>query len=183
MIGFRLQLKKLSDGRLIFTMPIGYKILLLAIGLLILVSLIVTREEGGGSIFIRENTIPLIISLISLLGAAYHERWIFDKAGAQVTHQNGLIVFHSNKVYRIEDLDRVEVSQFVRGKAGPGEQAKRSIAFRPIITLSLHTRDGRCLRLENYRSSHSRKVEATARSIAEHCGISYENQQAGRVAL
>ncbi len=180
MIGFRLQLKKLSDGRLIFTIPAGYKILLLLIGLLILISLIVTREQGAGSIFIRENTIPLIIGLVSLLGAAYHERWIFDRDQGRIIHQNGLIVFHSNKVYGIADLDRVEVSQFVRGKAGPGAQAKRSIAFRPIITLSLHTRDGRCLRLENYRSSHRRQVEATARSIAEHCGISYENQLAGR---
>jgi hypothetical protein len=159
-----------------FTIPIGYKILLLGIGLLILVSLIVTREQGGGSIFIRENTIPLIICLISLLGAAYHECWIFDKVGGQVIHENGLIALHSNKVFRTEDLDRVEVSHFIRGKAEATAQTKRSIAFRPIITLSLETKDGRSLRLENYRFSHRRKVEATARTIAEYCGVSYENQ-------
>jgi len=176
MMGFRLRLKKLSDGRLMFSIPIGYKILLLAIGVLILISLIVTRAEGGGSLFIRENTIPLIICFLSLMGAAYHECWIFDSEAGQVIHQNGLIGLHSNKVSRIGDLDRVEVSQFIRGKVGSAMRGKRSIAFRPIITLSLQTRDGRSLRLENYRFSHRRKVEATARSIAEYCGISYQNQ-------
>ena len=175
MVGFRLQLKKLSDGRLMFSIPVGYKILLLGIGLLILISLIVTRAEGGGSIFIRENTIPLIICFLSLMGAAYHECWIFDREGAQVIHQNGLIGLHSNKVRRIGDLDRVEVSQFIRGKIGSTMQGKRSLAFRPIITLSLQTRDGESLRLENYRFSHRTKVNATARSIAEYCGISYQN--------
>jgi len=176
MIGFRLKLQKLSDGRLMFSIPIGYKILLLFIGTLILVSLIVTREEGGGSIFVRENTIALIICFLSLMGAAYHECWIFDKDREQIIHQNGLIAFHSDKIERIEDLDRVLVSQFIKGKGVGASQAKRSIAFRPIVTLSLQTKDGRSLRLENYRLSHRKKVAATARTIAEYCGITYENQ-------
>jgi hypothetical protein len=179
MFGFRLQLKQLNDGRLMLTIPIGYKILLLGIGVLILVSLIVTRSEGGGSIFIPENTIPLIICLISLLGAAYHECWIFDKENGQFVHQNGLVALHSNKIHRVEDLDHVEVSQFIRGKGGSTVQVRRSIAFRPIITLSLHTRDGRSLRLENYRFSHRKKVETTALSIAEYCGCPFENRIAG----
>jgi hypothetical protein len=174
MIGFRLQLKRCPDGRLMFTIPVGYKLLLLVIGLLILISLIVTREEGGGSIFIRENTIPLIICVFSLLGAAYHECWIFDRAGGRVTHQNGLIALHSNRGYGIEDLDRVEVSRFVKGKAGSAQQVGRSLAFRPIITLSLETRDGRNLRLENYRFSQRTKVETTARAIAEYCHLPLE---------
>ncbi len=174
MMGYRLQLKRHPDGRLLFTIPLGYKLLLLFIGLLILISLIVTRDKGGGGIFIRENTIPLIICLISFLGAAYHECWIFDRAGSQIIHQNGLIAIHSNRVYRIENLDRVEVSKFIKGKGGAVQQTRRSIAFRPIITLSLETTDGRSLRLENYRFSHRTKVEATARSIAEYCGVSLE---------
>ncbi|MBN2552788.1 MAG: hypothetical protein JXB06_08450 [Spirochaetales bacterium] len=174
MIGFRLHLKHRADGRVFFTIPLGYKILLLAIGLLILVSLIVTPEPGAGNIFIRENTIPLIICLFSLLGAAYHECWIFDRKLGRVTYQNGLIALHSNRVYRIEDLEGVEVSQFVRGKAGSAQQVRRTAALRPIVTLSLQTGDGRSLRLENYRPSQIGKVEATGRAIAEHCGIPYE---------
>ena len=71
MIGFRLHLKQLPDGRLMFAIPLGYKILLFLIGLLVLVSLILTRQEDSGNIFVRENTIPLIICFLSFLGAAY----------------------------------------------------------------------------------------------------------------
>jgi hypothetical protein len=189
MLGFRLQLKQHPDGRLIFTIPLGYKLLLLIIGVLILVSLIATREEGSGSIFVRQNIVPLIICILSLLGAAYHESWIFDKKAGQVVHQNGLIGLHSNKVIRIEDLEYVEISRFYRGRLGsspgsspgitpgssPGtgtsQQTRRSLAFRPVITLSLHTKDHGIFRLENYRGSHLKKVESTARSIADYCGI------------
>jgi hypothetical protein len=179
MIGFRLQLKRPADGRLVFTIPIGYKILLLFIGLLILISLIVTRSESGESIFIRENTIPLIICVVSLLGAAYHECWIFDNNVKHIIHQNGLIALHSNRVYRFEDLDCVEIAQFIKGKSGAAALPKRSIAFRPIITLTLQMKDGGRIRLENYRLAHLRKVEATARSIAEYCGAIYRNQVSG----
>lgn len=176
MLGFRLQLRAHPDGRLIFAIPIGYKLLLLLIGVLILVSLIVTREEGSGSILVRENTIPLIICLVSLLGAAYHECWIFDKTQRRVIHQNGLVFIHSNKVYDFTDLERIEISQFIKGRTGATRQTRRSLAFRPIITLSLQLRDGRSFRLENYRSYHRQKVETTARSIAEYCRITYRNQ-------
>jgi len=179
MIGFRLQLKKLSDGRLIFTIPVGYKILLLCIGLLILVSLIMTREQGGGSIFIRENTIPLIICFLSLMGAAYHECWIFDREGGRVIHQNGLIAIHNNKVYRIDDLDRVEVSQFIRGKVGPGSLQKRTFLIRPVLTLSLHALDGQRHRLETYNSSQRKRTEAAARAIAEYCRIKFVTELEG----
>jgi hypothetical protein len=173
MIGFRLQLKKLPDGRLVLTIPIGYKLLLLFIGLLILISLIVTRDEGGGSIFIRENTIPLIIAVISLLGAAYHERWIFDKSAGQAIHQNGLIVIHSNKVYRLDDIDRVEISQFGNVKFGNSRTKKRSINNRSRLTLSLHMKDGISYRVEMYRISQKRHVERTASIISEYCRIPF----------
>ena len=179
MIGFRLHLKQLPDGRLMFTIPLGYKLLLFFIGLLIFVSLVITIQEDSGSIFIRENTIPLIICFLSFLGAAYHERWIFDKKQDQVIYQHGVSILHSNKEYRIGDLERIEISQFVKGKAGTAQPAKRSIAFRPIVTLSLQTKDGNNFRLENYKASHRSRVETTARTIAEYCGISYANDIQG----
>jgi len=175
MIGFRLQLKQLPDGRLIFKIPLSYKILLFLIGGLILVSLIITGEEGSGGILVRENTIPLIICFLSFLGAAYRERWIFDRGQDQLIYQHGISALHVNKVYRISDLERIEIAQFVKGKAGSAQPRKRSIAFRPVVTLSLQTKNGSNFRLENYRASHRTRVETTARRIAEYCGISYTN--------
>jgi len=176
MLGFRLHLKQLPDGRLIFTIPIGYKLLLFFIGLLILVSLIITRQEDSGSIFIRENTIPLIICFLSLLGAAYHERWIFDKEQDQVIHQNGISALHSNKVYRITDLDRIEISRFTKRIPSASRVSEKSFAGRVVLALVLHAKDGRIHRLETYRISHSSQIGTTARQIAEYCEIPFSDQ-------
>jgi len=180
MIGFRLQLKKLSDGRLMFSIPAGYKILLLVIGVLILISLIVTREEGGGSIFIRENTIPLIICFLSLMGAAYHECWIFDRKGGQVIHQNGLIGLHSNKVYSIDDFKQIEVSTRLSGAQSEGGKTARVFVRRLGLNLILQGQDGKNYRLETYRASQKEKVGSIAREIAEYCGLGYIDQSTAR---
>jgi hypothetical protein len=175
MLGFRLRLKRLTDGRLTFTIPVGYKALLLLIGLLILVSMIVTREEGGGSIFIRENTIPLIICLISLLGAAYHERWIFDKAGDQVVHQNGLIFFHSNKVYRFSDIKRIEMSRLGMAGKEHNRSARSAKLLQSAFTLVLVETTGRVHNLETYGRLQLQRAEATASAIATYCAVPFVN--------
>jgi len=171
MIGFRLQLKPRPDGRLMFTIPVGYKLLLLFIGLLILISLIVTREEGGGSIFIRENTIPLIICLISILGAAYHERWIFDKEQGQIIHQNGLIALHSNKVYRFSDFERIEVSRF--GMVGKNETKNLTgkMLFRQVWALSILEKTGKIHTIETFRRSQLSRAERAANTISDYCDL------------
>jgi hypothetical protein len=176
MIGFRLHLKQLPDGRLMFTIPLGYKLLLFLIGLLILISLIITRQEDSGSIFIRENTIPLTICFLSFLGAAYHERWIFDKEQNQVIHQHGISALHGKKVYRISDLERVEISQFFRGGPGAAQLSKRTIFSRPVLSLSLFKNNGDVHRLETYPKIQKSRMETTARLIAEYCGISYSDK-------
>jgi hypothetical protein len=173
MLGFRLQLKRRADGRLLFTIPPGYKLLLLFIGLLILVSLIVTGGERGGGIFVRENTIPLIICLISLLGAAYHECWIFDKAGGQIIHQNGLIGLHSNKVHRIADFDWIGVSRRLPGAPAGGGRTKYGMGTRLAVNLILQGRDGKGYRLETYRASQLSKVGSIGREIAGYCGLKF----------
>jgi hypothetical protein len=172
MIGFRLRLKKLSDGRLMFSIPVRYKILLLGIGLLILVSLIVTRAEGGGSIFIRQNAIPLIICFLSLMGAAYHECWIFDKNQGQIIHQNGLIVFHSNHSYRIEDFKQIEVSRM--GMAGRNETSNLTakMPVRRIWALSIIEKTGKVRTIEIYRRLQLSRAERDASTLSDYCDLS-----------
>jgi len=182
MIGFRLKLKKLSDGRLMFSIPIGYKLLLLLIGMLILISLIVTREEDGGSIFVRENTIPLVICFLSLLGAAYHECWIFDKDREQIIHQNGLIAFHSNRTYSFDDFVQLDVSSRQGTSGAPAGSGKTAHGFsrRSGLNLILQARDGKGYHLEMYRASKQKKVGAIAREIAEYCGLGFVDHSTRR---
>jgi len=173
MIGFRLQLKQLPDGRLIFTIPLGYKILLFLIGLLIFVSLIITRQEGSSSIFVRVNTIPLIVCLLAFLGSAYHERWIFDREQDQVIYQHGIFVLHSNRAYQMSSFERVEIALFIKGISRSGRISERSIGNRSRLTLSLRMQDGITHRVEIYRVSQKQHVERAASIISEYCRIPF----------
>ena len=172
-LGFRLSLKKLPDGRLCFAVPSGYRLLLLSIGLLILISLIVTAAAEDRRVFQRSNTVPLIFCLLSFLGASYHERWLFDRAGDRVTYQYGVSFFHRSRNYRISEMKKVELSQFIKGKLVATQLPKRSLSFRPVLTLALHAKNGSVFRLETYAAPQRRIIALTGMSIAEYCGLPF----------
>jgi hypothetical protein len=173
-IGFRLRLRHLPDGRLSFSIPLGYKLLLFLIGLLILISLIITRQEEGSSIFIRENTIPLVICFLSFLGAAYHERWIFDKEQGQIIHQNGIFALHSNKEYAFSDFERIEIAQLGIPVEEQNKTMIRKMSFRPMWSLLLKEKTGRIHKVETYKRSQLQHAEMVANTISKYCRISYK---------
>ncbi len=175
MIGFRLHLKKLPDGRLIFTIPFAYKFLLLLIGLLILLSLIFARQEEGTSIFIRQNTIPLVICFLSFLGAAYHECWIFDKEQDQVIYQHGISSLHSNKVYGFSDFERIEIRRLGTGGDEQNRTDRGRISLRQMWTLLLLEKNGRVHKMETYKRSQLQQAEKITRTISAYCRISMKN--------
>jgi len=171
-LGFRLTLKALPDGRLCLAMPIFYRALLAAIGLLILLSLLLTAPEEESGLLVPANTVPLIICIVSFLGAAYHERWLFDRDRDSVSHQYGLVFAHANRRYRLSDMSRIELEQFAKGQAA-GREPPRGLLFRAgqVLTLSLHGKDGTVHRLETYAASQRPRLLNAARRLAEHCGL------------
>jgi hypothetical protein len=170
-IGFRLVLKRQSDGRLCLTVPLFYKLLQLAIGVLILTFMILIPPEGERRLFVPANTLPLIICVLSLLGAAYHERWIFDKARDRVVSQYGITFLHSNRSCRISGVQGLVVERFIKGKLDGAATARRTLGPASVLTVSLHGKDGSVRRLETYSGSQKSRMEATARAIAFYCDI------------
>lgn len=171
-LGFRLTLKKLPEGRLSLSVPVFYRGLLAAIGVLILLAVILTAPEGDRRLFAPGNTAPLIVCLLSLLGALYHERWLFDRPQDQVTHQYGLLFAHANRRQRLSEMSRIELEQFAKGQAA-GSEPPRGLLFRAgrVLTLSLHGKDGTVHRLETYPASQRPRVLPAARLLAEYCGL------------
>jgi len=176
--GFRLVLRRPADGRLVLTVPVSYKLLLAAIGAVIVTFLVVVPPEGQRSIFVSQNTLPLIVSGLAFLGAAYHERWVFDKAGDAVIHQWGLFFLHRDRRLAISQLQGLAVGQFVKGRlertatetAAPSP-TRRSLFYTPVLTMSLRTKDGTLHRLESYGASHRPRLEAAAEAIARYCEL------------
>jgi hypothetical protein len=123
-LGFRLTLKELPDGRLSLSVPVVYRLLLAAIGLLILLAVVLTAPGEERRLFVPANTVPLIIGFLSLLGGAYHERWSFDRPGDEVTHRFGLAFVGTTRRYKLSELAELELEGIRRnpeaGQRGGG---------------------------------------------------------------
>jgi len=191
--GFHLTLKEMPDGRLALVVPLFFRALLLAIGVLILLSVILTSPEGRA--FGPGSTVPVVISALALLGAAYHERWTFDRPADAVSHRLGVAFAAVTRRYRLSGMASLELEGFrgVRAASptgGPdigqderestgrapvaglfGQQ--RGLFFRrgPIVTLWINGEDGESLRLETYPPSQRSRADAAARLLAEYCGL------------
>jgi hypothetical protein len=164
-LGFHLTLRQLPDGRLVLAVPLFFRALLLAIGVLILLSVVLTPPDGDGRIFARGNAVPLVISALALLGAAYHERWTFDRPGKAVTHRFGVAFAGVTRRYPLEKMANLQIE----GRRGQerGPFSRRGT----VVTLWLNGSDGESFRLEAYPPSQRGRAADTARDIAEYCGL------------
>jgi hypothetical protein len=163
--GFHLTLRELPDGRLVLAVPLFFRILLLAIGVLILLSVVLTSPEGERRLFAPENAVPLVISVLALLGAAYHERWTFDRRGKEVTHRFGVAFAGVTRRYPLARMASLQLE----GHSG----RERGLLFRrgTVVTLWLNASEGESFRLEAYPPSQRGRAADTARAIAEYCGL------------
>jgi len=98
--GTRLTLKPCRGARLALSVPLGYRLLMLCLGGMVLLFMALIPPTEAENLFVPANTAPLVICLLSFLIAAYHERWLFDKGADRLVYQIGLRFLHANRVYR-----------------------------------------------------------------------------------
>ena len=171
--GFRLALSRLSGGRLSLAVPLAFRLLLLAFGLMLAFALLAITPGGLRGVLIPTNGIPLAICLLSLIGASYRESWIFDREQDDLTSLTGILMIRRRRRWTLSQLARVEVGQFIRGRPYARSDLKPGLFVRPMLTLSLHTKEGSVLRLELYGFSQRFRVRQYAQRIAAYCGISF----------
>lgn len=169
--GFRLTLRRLRDGRLALTVPPWFRLLLLGFGLLILYALAATEPSGFRGLFVSANIAPLLFCALSLLGAAYSERWSFDRGAGSCVHEVGLLGLGRRRAWALAEIEAVEVGQFIRGRPHAPANLRPGLFVRPVVTLSLRCASGEQLRLDSYAASQRARVQQYALAIASHCGI------------
>ncbi len=165
----RLNLQELSDRRIVLRIPVGFKLLLLGIAVIIFSSIIFT--SAGGRMFDRANTLPLLLCAFSLLAAAYQEQWIFDRDNDLLKSQFGIFPLFRTKRIKISELEVVSLNRFVRGNLPPTSGGKRRMLQRDLLSLTLVRRDGQIIRIETYRAFEQEKIKQMAGRIADYCGI------------
>lgn len=147
------------------------KIVLLIIAAFLLYATVSTTPSGSGGLISRANLVPLILTLIALLGAAYQERWVFDRQGGRLIYQFGLVFAHGNRFIQMSSLKEVKLARFIKGRLTDKQEGRRSLWQRTVVTLSLADREGKIYRLETYQNMNLERVEQTARTIADYCGL------------
>ena len=163
------------------------------IGVLLFLSVLLTSPEGR--LFGPGSAVPLVISGLALLGAAYHERWTFDRPEDAVTHRLGVALFAATRRYRLSEMQELEVEGLGGTGAHPrtagpdvqqderegGDESavaglfgrQHGLFFRrgPLVTLWLNGRDGQSHRLETYSPSQRGRAQETARALADYCAL------------
>jgi len=155
-------LRKVTDRRMVYSTSIGFRIVFAAIAIFLIVSM---RQP---------NAVVIIFLALSVFGALYLERWVFDK-DANVFEKNvGLLFLHTRKKLPLDRLQRV-----VLREVGPAHHERprmvRAIS-RATAILSVVDRDGKSYGLDMVKGASLREIRDSAAKLAEFCDIPFEDQ-------
>jgi hypothetical protein len=175
-----LVLIKLRDGRLVYGIPLWYRLVMASIAALVAVSLAVSGAApslGGW-----------IVLAIVALAACYEERWTFDASAGRITHRAGLLMAARSTTIEFAKIERFRIAPFVRGTI-PGsedEQAenaaalaggrsddgtrRRSFVKKPYLRLICEASDGASWLLDTVGARKIETLKMNAARIASYCG-------------
>ncbi len=105
-----------KNGRLVYTIPIWYRIALAGILAVVGVSVFVAGGDPGiGS---------WIIGAVLVLGILYEERWTADPAAKRIRHASGLLVAARSLDIPFDQIESFALSALIRGSIPGGEEEK-----------------------------------------------------------
>jgi len=82
--------------------------------------------------------IPLVISLIALIGLLYIDRWTIDKKSLIVKYEFGVIPFKIKKEINGDEIRKIAITHFVKGSFDENAEYKRKgRAYRAQVRFSI----------------------------------------------
>lgn len=167
----KLTLQRTKEGNYIYRIPWWSRVPYALFALLLLFGLISSSQEGGLK---TTSIVPLLLLLVGVAGLSYRESWLFDSDKRSVTSIFGFAWFVRREVFSYDQLEAVEVTHFVRGRAQGEERAQPARRLKAMVIFSLALQDGtkRDIEIVTERSSGGR-TEATARLLAGQMNLAY----------
>lgn len=155
-------LREVSERRLVYSTSVTFRVVFAAIAVFLIVSM---RQP---------NVIAVIFLALSVFGALYLERWVFDKERNLFEKNVGLLFLHTRKRLPLDRLQRV-----VLREVGPAHHERprmvRAIS-RAAAILSVVDRDGKSYGLDMVKGSSLQETRNSAVKLARFCGIPFEDQ-------
>lgn len=121
-----LVLREPKPGQLVYTIPLWYRILMVAIAAVLVASIAIS--EGATS------TITWIVAGLSVLAALYEERWVLDSDKKEIRHRFGLLVVARTLSLPLDQVEGFRLRAFVRG-SNPGAPGAAEESARILSSL------------------------------------------------
>ena len=187
-----LSLKKSADGRLIYGIPLWYRIATAAMLLLVAGGVF----TSGGS----PSLIAWIILVLLLLGLVYEERWVIEPRMKRVRHFSGIWPIAHVTLIGFDDIEEFRLGAFARGTIpGSAEEAadkERAFAMlkgkdkeemgrpnifksgrrKPYITLLLKTKEGEDYLVDSLPARSARRLMSAGEAMAATTGSRFKAQ-------
>jgi hypothetical protein len=189
--GVTLSLKAKEKDRLELSLSPGSRLILTFFFVLSCVVLLSSLPSSGS---MTSNTIPFILFFFTGLSALYDEKWIFDRRENRLENRLGLITLCRKWSVPLDELVRLELDVFTKGKWGETEGAeegpKPAVSQPPfhasspagllgnpqrhrIIRLTVVDAQGKVHVLDSARAHRIEAFRRTGGKIAEFCGIPF----------
>ena len=155
-------MRQVSERRLVYSTSIGFRVVFAAIAVFLIVSM---RQP---------NVVVIIFLALSVFGALYLERWVFDKDANLFEKNVGLLFLHTRKKLPLDRLQRV-----VLREVGPAHHERprmvRAVS-RATAILSVVDWDGNSYGLDMVKGASLREIRDSAVKLAKFCDIAFDDQ-------
>jgi len=134
----RMKIMVKRDGSLVYRLTPFYKIIYGLFCLVLVIGFFSVRGEGRLS---ASTLIPLLLFLISLGGAGYRESWDFNPLTGEIVYKIGFFFWVKVRRYSKDEVKRITITHFVRGKTTRDPQARGRGRNRSMVIFSLQFND------------------------------------------
>lgn len=193
--GVTLSLREKGKDRLELSLSHSFRIILtffFVLSCLVLFS----GDPSSGKVSI--NLLPLLLVIVTGLSALYEERWVFDRKENIFENHFGLIFLSRKRRVALDELARVEIDSFIRGRledredlpedAGSFKSTSRPekssftgfLGLTPkrhavrVVKLAVVDKQEKTYVLDTAKGHRVEEFRRTGKRIADFCGIPFE---------
>jgi len=196
-VGVTLSLREKGKDRLELSLSQPSRIILTFFFVLSCLVLFSTDPSSGK---VSVNLLPLILVIITGLSVLYEERWVFDRKENVFENHFGLIFLSRKRRTALDQLARVEIDSFVRGRLeGREDLPEDTGSFKPasrpdrssftsflgltpkrhavrIVKLSVVDKQEKTYVLDTAKGHRVEEFRQTGKRIADFCGVPFDEK-------
>jgi hypothetical protein len=174
-----LALRPTGSDRLVYAIPIWYRVLMAAITVFIILSMVLTEDAP--------NLSGWIVLALVVAGGLFEESWVADRDKGELLHRAGFLVAARSTRLPLAEIERFRLVPFARGTVPGSEEEKidneetlkgnraddkgrkRFWHRKPLVCLVVSCVDGTEYLLNLMQARRADELRSIGRRLASHC--------------